>query len=146
MLSELLPFFLQAPAATPDHTYRISCGSRSGIIGYWFNNIGSVNDETYTLPNGVSATVRQTMTGSPIGSNELRFLLNACGLGTGDTDQFPTRIEVENSRGSRLEFIPKSPIEISSFGQGIGQDYRIVSGGVGTLFVNNAPLTVNLYY
>ena len=103
------------------HSYSIMTGTSGGITGYWDGNAGTITDATYTLPNGRSARIRQTM---QVG-NMLRFLLNQSGLGTGDGDQFPTDIAV--TLGGRVSHWGR-PTAASSAGQGIYRDYALLSG------------------
>ena len=63
------------------HSYQITAGSRAGLAGYWYNNAGTINGETYTLPNGNVATIRQTLLENA--NFNLRIVLNqACLLYT----------------------------------------------------------------
>ena len=132
------------------HTFKITCGSRSGLLGYWDGNIGSITNATYQLPNGSNATIRQCMSGSPIGGlDEVRFLLNQAGLTASDTDQFPLRLEI--SRGSlSTTLTPQNPDQIQAFGQGIGRDYIKAAGAGGSrvdqIFANNTTVTVVAHY
>ena len=145
MLNLALLFFAEKPvrAFTFEYTVR-STGSRSGIVGYWDGNIGTISASTYTLPNGKTATVRQTMYGGSIGAQELRFLINAAGLGVGDIDQFPDRISARDNVGT-TNFVLKSPPEIGAFGQGIGMDY-VRTAGPTNPFGLNQDTFITLHY
>ena len=131
------------------HTFTITCGTTSGLVGYWDGNIGTITNATYTLPNGSDATIRQCMIGGIIGTtNEVRFLLNQPGLSTSDADRFPLRIVATNGDNS-VEFIPQNPDQIASFGQGIGRDYtRDVSAGGSSpnqIFVDGDTILITLH-
>ena len=128
------------------HTYTVTSGVSGTITGYWDGNAGSIADANYNTPNGSSARIRQTMVSdAAIGVNELRFLLNQTGLGTGDVDQFPRRIVT--TRGSlSATWLPSDPEQIAAFGQGIGRDYTMVSGGDSGVFANGQETQVTLYY
>ena len=94
------------------------------------------------MPNGNTARIRQTLIGD-VGVREVRLLLNQAGLAVGDLDQFPSRIEIQQGAGNYIPFVRKDPVEIASFGQGIGQDY--VSETNLPLF-NNSLYRVRIYY
>ena len=135
------------PQVEPTHSYTFMSGTRSNNIGFWDGRAGSITDGTYQLPNGSNGRIRQTMysTGN-IGANQLRFLLNQSGLGTSDTAQFPDRIVI--TRGSNIvAFVPQDPVEINSFGQGIGQDYTVDGSGTpADVIVNGETSSVDLFY
>ena len=136
-----------APMLTLLHTYTITMGTRGSFTGWWHNNIGTISSPVFTRPDGDRGNVRQTMYNNSDAT--LRFLLQDLdGLGVGDTDQFPVRIDV--SRGAlAASFSPQNPVAIRSFGQGIGQDYGIDSGQatIAQLFTATSDATtVELYY
>ena len=148
-LNHLMPFFADAPAPAPAltlrHAYSITVGSNSGQTGYWFNKAGSITDGVLAIPNGNNVSIRQTMIGASVGTNELRFLINNdTVLTVGSADQFPVEIRISRS-GRTATAVRKDPVEISSFGQGIGMDYAFTAAGVG-LFQNGVTLSVELYY
>ena len=156
-LRALIPFFMArgtAPVGTLRHSYSIDVGGPSrGIIGYWFNNLGSITNANYILPNGTSAIIRQTMVDDPsavggsIEPGEMRFLLSSGGVSTSSVDQFPIRIVCSLSRGASVEFVPHSPDQIASFGQGIGRDYDRSSGSlISEVFTVNSTVNVQLFY
>ena len=135
------------PPTSSTHTFTVTAGTTSGLTGYWDGNTGSITNGVYRLPNGSNATIRQCLIGGAIGTDELRFLLNQSGLGTSDTDQFPDRITA--TRGSFVaEWRPSSPEQIGAFGQGIGRDYTIVSGGSSNsqMLSNGADTEFTLHY
>lgn len=149
--------FPTAPALVLRHSYSITVGSSGTLVGYWMGNAGSITDENYTLPNGATAEIRQTMIDTNVVSpnieaDRLRFLINAAGLGVGDTDQFPKRIDVMdtvNGVALELDVMPVDPVDIAVFGQGIGQDYQRSAGSANTLaelFISGRTLDIDLYY
>ena len=103
------------------HNYSIVAGARSSIVGYWDLNIGTIEDANYTLRNGNVARIRQTMHLN----NVLRFLIQSSGLTASDGDQFPTLISVVVSNRTSTW---GRPAAASSYGQGIGRDYSLLSG------------------
>ena len=149
MFNHLLPFFLpkgeEPPELTLTHTYTITVASGRGQIGYWFNNIGSITEATFTIPNGSAATIRQTMVAGGVGANQMRWLMfSGANINVNTIDQFPVEIKIISGGRSAIA-IMQNPVEISSFGQGIGVDYSLSDAGV-ALFVAGATLTVELYY
>ena len=153
------------PAAAAYHTYTITVGTGgapvpgvSNLFGYWDNNIGTIEDAVYQLPNGSNGTIRQTMWNSIAPSrtsessylyhDEMRFLLRQGGLSTADTDQFPDRIRLTN--GANVVNLVPEPGEIQAFGQGIGQDYGNADADTDAqltrIFVSGDTVTVELFY
>ena len=147
-IAALLPFFMAAdeppaPVGALRHTYSITVGTHgSGIRGYWFNNIGNISNSAYALPNGVNAIIRQTML---LTDGDFRFLVSSGGATTSSLDQFPTRIEIQRN-ADIASFTRKSPVEIASFGQGIGMDFELSSGNAAAILTNNTTVTCRLYY
>ena len=141
----LLPVFMRARAPSPvgvlRHTYSITSVTGRGVTGYWFNRVGSITDSTYTLPNSVTAIIRQTM----ILGEELRFLLSAGGLTVNSADQFPIRIVATRGANS-VTFVRSDPLQINTFGQGTGIDYVVSEGTIAGVFGHNVNITVQLYY
>lgn len=145
----LLPLFASQAApppptpTRPDHTYTITVGTHaSGIIGYWYNNIGSIVGDTYNLPNSVSAIVRQTMTGGGVGA-VLRFVLSSGGLTVNSVDQFPATITT-TSAGAMITWT--RPASIRTVGQGFSADYtpdaaRLIT----TVFQNGQSVACALF-
>lgn len=134
------------PEPTPLHTFTITAEAGRGVIGYWDGRVGSINNRDYTTPNGSTARIRQMMmSDANFGTNELRFLIRQDGLGVGDTEQFPVRL-VCMSGGNEVVSVLKSPLEIRSYGQGIGMDYRLQSGTLSNVFADNNEITIQLWY
>ena len=125
----------------PYHSYTITVGQRSGITGYWFNNIGNITDATYNLPNTISAIIRQSM----ILGEEFRFLISSGGVTVSSLDQFPTRI-VCTRAGRSVVFVRADPVQIASFGQGIGMDYVVGTGAISGIFNLNTTVAIQLFY
>lgn len=141
--SEIIYSSADPPPATAAHTYSITVGAHgSGIVGYWFNNIGSIARGTYNLPNSVSAIVRQTMTGGGVGAN-LRFVLSSGGLTTNSIDQFPATIVTERA-GTSITWT--RPSSLGTVGQGLSANYTTRQTTlITTVFQNNTTVTVQLY-
>lgn len=130
---------------TASHTYTVRSGAGSSLTGYWLNNIGSIEDATYNLPDGTEVTIRQTMFGGTIGANQLRFLVDKDNITAADDDQFPPSIRL--TLGANVAVVVKQdPVEIREFGQGIGMDYAVESGTLSDVLVNNQTTTVVLEY
>ena len=122
-----------------NHNYSITSGVRGSIVGYWFNNIGSIDSgETFTLPNGNTGTIRQTMRLNSL----LRIVFAGSGLGTGAADQFPDTISCDFN-GAVSEW--GSPTSPAVFGQGTGRDYTLQSG-TDPFAVANRSIAVRLVY
>ena len=151
MLSRMVPFFAPTGPAGPYHTFTVGVAAGRGVRGYWDGRVGTIASAQYALPNGTQATVRQAMVKDPLGASgplgdtEFRFLLNAAGLTTADTDQFPSRITAQNG-ANVVTFTPMDPDEIGSFGQGIGRDYMGVTADITAVFVVGATVTIELHY
>ena len=128
------------PVAAALHSYSIVSGINSDgtIIGYWDNNLGTIQTPTYITPNGSSALIRQTM----IRNGLLRLVLWQGGLGTGDGNQFPTMVRL-TYQGA--ESVWGGPSAAASYGQGIGRDYSLVSG-TNPLTANGRMIAVELIY
>ncbi len=141
----LLPVFLTPPAPPPPptvarHEYSIVTGERSGIFGYWFNNIGNITDSSYALPNSVTAIIRQTM----YINGKLRYLVSSGGVSTSSPDQFPSSIEIIFGGSKSIFDSPEAP---ASYGQGIGRDYAHRSGSASassTIGANGRTLQVRI--
>lgn len=152
----------KAAARDPLHTYTITVGRSRMVQGYWWNSrsraiVGDITDAMYD-PGGGTVTIRQTMmdqlaaTGSGgnvgIGTGKIRLLLNRAGtaLTTGDLDQFPASLEIEDADGNVLVFSRGPGFSLTSYGQGIGGDYTLDSGTPSDVMVEDDTVTVRLYY
>ena len=140
----LIPFFTAASAAPPTrvarHSYSITVGQRSGVTGYWFNNIGSITNATYNLPNSVSAIIRQSM----VLGVEFRFLVSSGGVTTSTPGQFPSRIVCTRGANS-VSFVRADPVQIASFGQGIGMDFVVGAGAIAGVFNLNTTVNIQIF-
>ena len=75
------------PPATPYHTFTVTSGTRDTFIGFWrsgnpSNQMGTMTDRVYTLPNGQSTQIRQFMVGGSITAGKVRYLFGPCLLYT----------------------------------------------------------------
>ena len=121
------------------HDYSITTGARSGIVGYWFNNIGTIDSgETFALPNENTGTIRQTMQLR----GALRLTVAGNGLGAGAGDQFPDTIECTFGGAVSVWGSPTPP---AVYGQGTGRDYSL-SSGVDPFTAANRSIAVTLVY
>lgn len=136
------------PAPTPYHTFSLVCGSRSGgFVGFWHsgnpaNQMGTMTDRVYTLPNGNSTQIRQFMVGGSITSGKVRYLF---GQTRYQADQFPTRIVAVNGSNT-LVLTKPDPATIISAGQGNGLDFDVESGSIASTFNNGETINVEIYY
>ena len=132
----------EAPPAPPApyHSFSIVCGAARGFIGRWLNNIGTITDGTYTIPNGSSVDIQQFMIGGSITAGTVRFVI---GRNRYPTDQFPTRIVARNGA---TEIVLMRPDVILEVGQGNGQNYTGDATLHTSVFVNGATVTADLYY
>ena len=124
-------------APTAYHTYTITAGDRSGIIGYWDNNIGTITNENAPLIGaGGTAEIRQSMTLSGI----FRFLF---GTQNRPLSVFPATITTERAGTSILWTRPSTT---QNFGQGTGLDYTTTqTSDVVTVFQNGVTINISLF-
>lgn len=128
------------PAPDPaDHSYSIVSGSRGGFIGYWDNNIGTIDGMDFAPPDaGVNVRIRQSMSNGTI----FRWLIQTQNQ---PASYFPDRIVVTDGTDT-VVFVQPDPFASNNFGQGTGVDYVLESGTIADVFVNNAALTIDLFY
>ena len=129
------------PEPDPYHTFSLVSGARDTFVGFWHNNIGTMEDRVYTLPNGNSTQIRQFMVGGSITAGKVRYLF---GPARYQADQFPDRIVATN--GANVLVLTKPTTAIISAGQGNGLDYDVESGVPGSVFNNGETINVEIFY
>ena len=129
------------PEPDPYHTFSLVSGSRDTFVGFWHNNIGTMTDRVYTLPNGNSTQIRQFMIGGSITAGKVRYLFGPTRY---QADQFPDRIVATN--GANVAVLTKPTTAIISAGQGNGLDYDVESGVLGSVFNNGETISVEIFY
>ena len=131
------------PSLTVRYTATVTSASGRGFLGYWHNNIGSIAQATYTLPNSVSAIIRQCMTSE--NGTGLIFVLSSGGLTTSSIDQFPVQVRVTSGSNSISYDRPSS---LSTVGQGIRGNYTSGASAAEEIavFRHNNTVTVELLY
>ena len=152
------PGAVEAPPApvgpVARHTFTITVGT--GIVRGYFKqgSIGAIQGDTYNLPNGNSAEIRQVMVDSSpsnaastnIAVSELRFQIQSAGLAAGDLDQLPTSIVCTNGSDSAT-FGVQTTDDNNFGGQGLSRDYiRTDGAAIDDVFVSTETVTVELYY
>ena len=145
MVTKFMPFFIPEPEpATPNHVFTITvAGSNrfSGLVGYWFNNQGAIENADFVLPNGRTTSIRQCMTGSFIGP-VLRFVTSRT---INDLAQLPPTITT--TRGIHGPITWTRGDTLLTVGQGQGSNYTPDNSGlITTVFQAGLITTVTLHY
>ena len=145
-LRNIVEFFAEAGAPAPAvayHTFSIVSGARDSFVGWWHNNIGTIDGRTMTIPNGNAVDIRQFMIGGSITPGAVRFLF---GPQRYQVSQFPTRIVAVNGATS-IELTRPDPATIIEAGQGNGIDYETTQSTLlTTVFSNGETVNVSLFY
>ena len=107
------------PVPSKTHDYTITTGAQDGIIGWWDNNIGSIDTgNTFDLPDGTNVRIRQSM----LVASRFRFLVNGSNRAE---DQFPDRVKITDDDAMSVWENPESR---NQYGQGTGRDYNLTNG------------------